>query len=322
MALIEFEHGITAIDTGFTRARFDASHLIERGGECAFVDTGTTFSVPRLLNALAIKDIAPSQVRYVLLTHVHLDHAGGAGELLRHLPNATAVIHPRGARHMIDPGRLIKGSIAVYGEAPFNRAYGQIVPIPQERVRIVEDGETLDLGGAPLTFIHTEGHARHHYCIVDEPSRSIFSGDTFGVSYREFDTSNGAFISPAATPTEFDPSAMHASIVRLMTYQPDAFFLTHYSRVTDVVRLARDLRADIDALVALVQACENDPRRAEILHERMISHYGERLHAHGVRLPEARWRDLIAIDVTLNVKGLEVWMDRVKKRASLATPSA
>src|SRR4030095_4351449 len=125
--LLEFPDGITAIDTGVLRARFDASHLLVSGGRAAFVDTGTNDSVPRLLAALAVKGLAPEHVDYVLLTHVHLDHAGGAGSLMRALPKAIAVVHPRGARHMIDPAKLTEGAIAVYGEGEFRRTYGDIV---------------------------------------------------------------------------------------------------------------------------------------------------------------------------------------------------
>src|SRR5262249_7769502 len=156
----------------------------------------------------------------VLLTHVHLDHAGGAGLLLQSLPNARAVIHPRGARHLIDPAKLIAGSIEVYGEQKFRELYGDIVPISQERVWIAEDGLRVTLGGSrELELIHTPGHALHHYCIVDRAAQAIFSGDTFGVSYREFDTARGEFIFPTTTPVHFDPVALHGSVDRLMSYR-------------------------------------------------------------------------------------------------------
>ncbi|HEU5398586.1 MAG TPA: MBL fold metallo-hydrolase, partial [Gammaproteobacteria bacterium] len=133
-ALLSFPHGITAVDTDYVRPRLDASHLIVRGGRAAFVDTGTTHSVPRLMAALESKEVAPADVDYVFLTHVHLDHAGGAGELMRHLPKAKVLVHPRGAAHVVDPAKLIAGTKAVYGETEFTRLYGEIPPIAQERV--------------------------------------------------------------------------------------------------------------------------------------------------------------------------------------------
>lgn len=314
MALTEFAHGITAIDTGFARPQFDASHLIERNGECAFVDTGTTFSVPHLLAALKTKAIDVQQVRYVLLTHVHLDHAGGAGELLRHLPHATAVLHPRGARHMIDPTRLIAGAIGVYGEEVFHRAYGEIVPVVESRVQIVEDGERLELGGDSLEFIHTEGHCRHHYCIVDERSSAIFSGDTLGVSYREFDTTAGAFILPAATPTEYDPDAMRASIDRIDSYALRAAYLTHYSEVSNLPRLCGELNRFLDFFDELGFTHEEQADRYPVMVDKMYRFYLERTAEHGVTLAEPRQRELLQVDAELNVRGIEVWLDRRRKQ--------
>src|SRR5262245_33813816 len=138
-AIVHFDHGITAIDTHYVRPCLDASHLIVEGDRAAFVDTGTHFSVPHLLAALDWMNIAREQVEYVLLTHVHLDHAGGAGLLLRSLPRARAVVHPRGARHLADPAKLIAGSKEVYGEQKFLELYGEIVPIAAERLVVAED---------------------------------------------------------------------------------------------------------------------------------------------------------------------------------------
>ncbi|HEV2211913.1 MAG TPA: MBL fold metallo-hydrolase, partial [Gammaproteobacteria bacterium] len=215
-ALLSFPHGITAVDTDYVRPRLDASHIIVRGGRAAFVDTGTTHSVPCLLAALRSKDVAPTDVDYVFLTHVHLDHAGGAGELMRHLPNAKVLVHPRGAAHVVDPAKLIAGTQAVYGEAEFARLYGEIPPIPKERVIEAPDGLLVRLGGSELLLIHTPGHALHHYSIVDPTSDSVFTGDTFGISYRVFDTAKGPFIFPATTPVHFDPEQAHASLHRIM----------------------------------------------------------------------------------------------------------
>ena len=315
--LLEFPDGITAIDTGVIRPRFDASHLVVSGGRAAFVDTGTNDSLPRLLAGLEAKGLAPESVDYVLLTHVHLDHAGGAGALMRALPNAVAVVHPRGARHMIDPAKLVEGAIAVYGEAEFQHTYGDIVPIPAGRVRTVEDGERIDFHGRALEFIHTPGHALHHYCIVDHAAQAIFSGDTFGVSYREFDTARGAFIFPTTTPVQFDPEAAHASIERLMSYAPRAIFLTHYSRVQALERLARDMHDCLDAFVRLADDCEDAEQRTQSMRLRMAEYLNARLDAHGVPR-DARMRDaLLDPDIVLNVQGLEVWLERRRSRRAV-----
>src|SRR5690606_40338286 len=139
-AVQRLDHGISVIDTGFVRTQFDASHLIVENGRAAFVDTGTNHSVPRLLAALAAHDLEPDAVDWVVLPHVHLDHAGGAGLLLEHLPRAKLVVHPRAARHMIDPSALMEGVRAVYGEEVTARDYGELVPVPAERVVTTSDG--------------------------------------------------------------------------------------------------------------------------------------------------------------------------------------
>ena len=141
--LTEYPAGITAIDADYVRPRLEAAHLVVDGGRAAFVDTGTTHSLPNLLAALEAKGIDRAEVDWVLTTHVHLDHAGGAGALMRELPNARCAVHPRGARHLVEPSKLIAGSIAVYGEERFRELYGEIVPIEESRCLSPEDGARI-----------------------------------------------------------------------------------------------------------------------------------------------------------------------------------
>jgi glyoxylase-like metal-dependent hydrolase (beta-lactamase superfamily II) len=305
---IDYPDGITAIDTEYVRPMMDASHLIVNQGRAAFVDTGTSKSVPLLLEALTSRGLAPEDVEYVLVTHVHLDHAGGAGELMAALPRATAVLHPRGARHMADPARLIEGSIQVYGEELFRSLYGRIRPIPEDRIRTVQDGDTLELSGRTLEFLHTEGHARHHYCILDHGSRCIFAGDSFGLSYRELDTDEGEFIFPSTTPVQFDPEAAVATVDRLMAAEPAAIYLTHYSRVLDLPRLADDLKTDIRAYADIALAAGEVPGGA--LEESLRQYMYARLDAHGCD-GDPRWREsIVGDDIRLNAQGLAVWLAR------------
>ena len=182
-ALVDYPAGITAVDTGYVRPHFDAAHLIVHGGRAAFVDCGTNSSVPHLLAALEAKGLARDCVDYLFLTHIHLDHAGGAGLLAQQLPNLKVVVHPRGAQHMATPEKLIAGVKAVYGEEHYRELYGEILPVPAERIIATTDGQRLELAGRPFEFIHTPGHAGHHHCIVDVEHGGVFTGDTFGVSY-------------------------------------------------------------------------------------------------------------------------------------------
>ena len=306
-------HGITAIDTGFVRPFFDASHLLVENGRAAFVDVGTTFSVPGLVAVLEAKGLRPEAVDYVIVTHVHLDHAGGAGEMMRRLPGARLVVHPRGARHMIDPSKLRAGAAAVYGEEAVARDYGALVPVDPSRVIEAPEGHRLELGGRPLLFLDTPGHARHHFCVWDEASRSMFTGDTFGLAYRELASPRGAFILPTTTPVQFEPEALLASIDRLLAYLPAAMILTHYSRVTEIGRLAADLQRETGELVALGRREDGRRDRAAHLRAGVEELFLGWARDHGAPLPTERIRELLALDVELNAQGLEAWLDRDRR---------
>ena len=302
--------GITAVDTEYLHPGHAAAHIVQHAGRAAFVDVGTNDSVPYLLSALRELAIPPAAVEYLLLTHVHLDHAGGAGALMRSLPNAVAVLHPRGAPHMIDPAKLIAGSKVVYGEERFRRLYGDIVPIPAERVRATRDGERLSLAGREFEILHTPGHALHHHVFVDLGPGNIFTGDTFGISYRELDSAAGAFIIPTTTPTQFDPDQLCASIDRMVSYAPKAMYLMHYSRVTDVARLAESLRGQIRELtrLTLAAAAAKDPDGA--IREGMWALWRDLAHEHGCPVSDERLRELLRSDIELNAQGLAHWLER------------
>jgi glyoxylase-like metal-dependent hydrolase (beta-lactamase superfamily II) len=301
--------GITAIDTDLLRPYFDASHLVVESGRAAFIDCGVNDSVPLLLEALAEKNVDPADVDYLLLTHVHLDHAGGAGVLMKSLPNAKAVLHPRGAPHMIDPAKLIKGAQAVYGEEDYFRQYGNIEAIPAERVVVAEDGQEFLLGGRPLRSVYTEGHARHHHCFHDAASAAVFTGDSFGLSYRELDTEKGEFIYPTTTPVHFDPPEAHKAIETIMGFEPRQLFLTHYSRITDLQRLATDLHRRIDDFVDLVTRHADDVNRTESIHASMYDYFIREIREHGFTGSDDEIREVVGKDVILNTMGLEYWLD-------------
>ena len=311
------DHGIHVIDTGFHRPMFDASYLIVENGRAAFVDTGTNDSVPRLLAALDAAGVARDAVDYVIATHVHLDHAGGAGLLMQQLPNARLVVHPHGARHLIDPGRLMSSASGVYGEDEVMRAYGRVVPVPAARVLRTEDGMTLDFAGRPLTFLDTPGHARHHHCIWDARSLGWFTGDTFGLSYREFDTDRGAWVMPTTTPVQFEPEALRRSVQRLLAYEPACLYLTHYGRVTDTLRLGALLLAQMDEMVALALTLSATLPAGRERHAALMRGFGaiylKHLREHGCTLAQARIDELLALDLELNAQGTAVWLNRKQR---------
>lgn len=310
-------HGVYAVDTGFQRDRFDAAYLIVERGRAAFVDTGTAYAVPRLLAALAALGLARDAVDFVIPTHVHLDHAGGAGALLRELPAATLWVHPRGARHLIDPAALWAGATAVYGADEMARAYGEVVPVPAERVRESSDGLTIELAGRPLRLIDTPGHARHHHCIWDEASRGWFTGDTFGLSYREFDVDGRAWLLPTSTPVQFEPEALARSVERLLAAGPACVYLTHYGRVGDVQRLGAQGLGLLREMVALGLRLRDAPQRHAALCAALEALYLEGLRAHGCPFAPAKVRALLAIDIELNAQGMAVWLDRERRAGAL-----
>ncbi len=302
--------GIFAIDTGFHRPVFDAAYLMVENGRAAFIDSGTNFAVPRLLATLEALGLAREAVEYVIPTHVHLDHAGGVGLLMQNLPAATAIVHPRGARHMIDPSALVAGATAVYGEAEMARSYGAIVGVPAQRVRESADGMSIDLAGRLLRFLDTPGHARHHHCIWDTRTRGFFTGDTFGLSYREFDTDKGPWLLPTTTPVQFEPDKLRESVQRLLSCQPECMYLTHYSRVRDVQRLGASLLEQLARLVAIGRGLKNAPDRHEALKRALLAEYVAITAAHGCRFSEAELTRLLGVDLELNAQGMGVWLDK------------
>lgn len=300
--------GIVTIDTGYVRPAFCAAYLVVEKGRAAFIDTGPGRSVPRLLDALRAQGLGPEAVDWVIATHVHLDHAGAAGPLMRELPNATFAVHPEGARHMLDPARLEASAREVYGEE-YDRHHGPLTPIPQARLRSLANGQVLDLAGRPLRCVHTPGHARHHLSVWDARSRSWFCGDTFGVSYRELDSPRGAFIVPSTSPVQFDPDALRASIRRILAEAPEAVYVAHYGRVTGVQQLGASLTAQVDGMVALARDCGDGPGRHARLVAGLARKYTERAQREGIT-DTARLAELLAMDIELNAQGLGVWLDR------------
>lgn len=311
--LIDYEHGISALDSGFHRPRLDAIHLMIEDGRAAIIDTATTHSVPLVLEALAAKGLGPEQVDYVILTHIHLDHAGGAGELMRICPAAKLVVHPRGSRHMADPAKLWAATVAVYGQALAERNYGRIEPVPAARIIEAPEGFRLDFRGRVLSFLDTPGHAKHHVCIHDERSGEVFTGDTFGLGYVELETDGRRFCFPTSSPTQFDPAAAHASVDRIAALDPPAVYVTHYARVPGVPRIAADLHRLIDAHAGLADRAAARGLAGSERHAYLKDGVGaiilaERDHQ-GWRLSDAEALAVFEIDHELNAQGLGDYLD-------------
>lgn len=308
--LSDFGNGIYTIDSGFGRPLLDAVHVIEHDGRAALVDTAVNASVPRILDTLAAMGIAKDAVDYVILTHVHLDHAGGAGLLMRELPNARLTVHPRGARHMIDPAKLTTATYAVYGEAKARAMYGEILPVPAERVIETPDGATVELAGRELLFLDTPGHARHCVCIRDGLTGHFFTGDTFGFIFRELDARGRRHVFPTLTPTQLEPEELHRSIDRIMSHAPAAVYATHYGKAEDTRRLAADLHRliEVQVDVALREKNAGSARKTRIM-DGIARIVEEEAIRQGWPLHGQAALDFFAADIELNAQGLEVWLD-------------
>ncbi|MFO1420630.1 MAG: MBL fold metallo-hydrolase [Candidatus Competibacteraceae bacterium] len=313
--LLHYPHGIHAVDAGYIRPQLAAIHLIVEYGRVAVVDTASNACLPRVLEALRALDLTPASVDYVFLTHVHLDHAGGAGAMIQVFPEARLVVHPRGARHMVDPTKLFAAVQAVYGEAEAHRLYGELLPVAEDRILVAGDGFSFDLAGRTLVCLDTPGHARHHLCLLDTRGGCLFTGDIFGLSFRELDVDGRPSVVPTTTPTQFEPEVMHESVDRVLSYRPDALYLTHFAEVRDVARLGADLHRLIDAHIAVAER-ERDSgseRGARILAGLWALMDAEAARQ-GWRLPPEQWRGVLESDIELNAQGLDYWLDQTAPR--------
>lgn len=303
-------NGIIAFDAGYVRPILAAIHLVVEQGRVAFVDTGTNDALPNALAALARLGLDVQAVDYVILTHIHLDHAGGAGVMMEAFPNARLVVHPRGAKHMAEPSKLIAGVSAVYGPDYVRKMYGDLVPIPAARIIAAPDGHEILLAGRRLVCLDTPGHARHHICVVDQQTGGVFTGDMFGLSYRELDVGDRQFIFPTTTPTQFEPEAMVRSVERLLSLKPPEMYLTHYSKIHDVPAMAADLLRRLQAHVDIALAARHEGQeRHRRIRDGLTSYLFKELHDHGCCLADAAILDMWETDLELNAQGLGVWLD-------------
>ncbi len=301
---------IVCIDVELLRPGLAACYLLLSGGRAAFVDTGPAPALAKLLDALSARGLDAAAVDFVLPTHVHLDHAGATGALLAHLPNAKVIVHPRGAKHLIEPEALVAGSKAVYGERAFARYFGEVVAVSAERVVEAHDGMTVDLDGRVLRLVDTPGHASHHYCVWDERSQGLFTGDTFGLIYPELACGERPFVFPPTTPVQFKPDVWQQSLDRLEELQPKRVYVTHFGMVTEPLRVLPDLRRRIDAMAGIAYDCEGAVDRHAAIREQLWAYLDAELEGHGVTFGAAEVRRLLAPDMELNAQGLAVWLER------------
>lgn len=299
---------IYCIDALHYKPHFASIHFIRSQQRIAIVDTGTNNSVSQVSALLTKLGLNYLHVDYIILTHIHLDHAGGASKLMSLCPNAQLVVHPKGAKHMVDPAKLIAGATSVYGEQTFKEHYGEIKPISADRIIQSKDELKLNLAGRALTLIDTPGHANHHHCIIDHQSNSIFTGDTLGVSYLALRDEHHSFVMPTTTPVQFDPEKLHQSIDKIMSYQPVTAYLTHYSALKPSTRIIAGLHEQIDDFVMLTDKAADSPDDFSDVLEHELTEYLVRRCLNEVDgISEKTARKWINIDAKLNAQGLAFW---------------
>jgi glyoxylase-like metal-dependent hydrolase (beta-lactamase superfamily II) len=310
---------IHTIDTGYLgRREFAAAYLIIEGDRAAFVDNNTNAAIPELLKALRTQGLTPAQVEYLIVTHVHLDHAGGTSRLAEACPKATVVAHPRAAPHVIDPTKLVASASAVYGEEEFQRLYGTIEPVAEDRVRVMEDEEILQFGTRELRFLHTRGHANHHFCIADSASESIFTGDAFGLVYPALQR-NGCFAFPSTSPTDFEPELARQAVQRLVDERPRSLYPTHFGAVTDIETAADQLTRHLDFAEQLRDDAEAsglpDEDLAAWCKVRIKDYFAGLLDGRGNLGSDPEIRSLIELDIDLNAQGIAFAAGKRRRKA-------
>jgi len=303
--------GIIQLDAEYLQSGIASVYLLIEGHECAIIETGTCHTIPYIFDALAKHGLTEESVRYVIPTHVHLDHAGGVGLLMQKCPNAELIIHPFGARHMIDPAKLSAGARSVYGDEAFERLYGELIPVSSAKVIEAPDNFEVKLGERALRFYDTPGHAKHHFCIHDDKSNTIFSGDTFGISYPQSNVGDDPLIFVTTTPVQFDPIAMRSSIKRLLEIKPEAFNLTHYGQVKPSAKVATQLRDSLDEFVEIAIDCRDiTGNRIEAIDQKIQQYLLGQYRKLGGGQPDELCLSVIAMDSKLNAQGLDFWLSK------------
>ncbi|GED16119.1 MBL fold metallo-hydrolase [Aneurinibacillus migulanus] len=272
------------------------------------VEMGASVSVPRVLNALKQLNIDPEEITYVIVTHIHLDHAGGAGLLLEKLPNAKLIVHPRGARHMIDPSKLIAGAKQVYGDE-FDRLFGPMTPVPKEKAIIADDEFELSIGNnRTLYFYDSPGHAYHHFAVYDPTSKGIFSGDSTGMSAPWLREKFGVdFYAPTSSPVQFDPEAMIATLRRFAELDVEQVFMTHYGRHSDAKRVIAENIERTEAFSRIAEEAYQENPTWEHTAEKLRQYFHKELSKLGV--PENDpILDSFTFDIEMDAKGMFHYM--------------
>ncbi|MGB6779519.1 MAG: MBL fold metallo-hydrolase [Planococcus citreus] len=271
--------------------------------QLTIIETGPSPSVEHVKQGLNELGISLDEVRYIIVTHIHLDHAGGAGLLLQDCPNATLIVHPKGARHLADPSRLIAGARAVYGDQ-FDDLFNPIVSVPEQRIDIKTEGDRLQIGpDCTLEFWDTPGHAKHHFGILDPVSNGFFAGDTAGIRYAQLIEDGIDFYLPSTSPNQFDPEAMKASIERMQRQQLDVLYFGHFGAAHNPDAALEQVLEWLELFVEEGAVAYQNKESADQLAKRLLAPVMAQLAEKGAKQPH-RVMPYIEMDLQVSAQGL------------------
>lgn len=278
--------------------------------EIAIVDTGTSHSVKHVIEGLETLGYSLDQVKYIIVTHIHLDHAGGAGYLLKQCINAKVVVHPRGARHLSEPERLVAGAKVVYGET-FDNYIGPVYAIPEEKLLVKNDGDTLKLSATcTLQFSDTPGHSNHHLSIYDPISNGMFSGDTVGIRYEQLIQEGVDLYLPSTSPNQFNPDAMQAAIDTMLEMNLDYLYFGHFGMTKEPEKALQQVSKWLTIFNEETKKVADNEEDYEVLANRLVERIREDLRKQGVSDNHEVYF-LIELDMEVSAMGLMDYMSRI-----------
>lgn len=279
--------------------------------ELTIVETGPSPSIKYIKKGLEALGHTLNEVKYIIVTHIHLDHAGGAGVLLKLCPHAKVVVHPRGKRHLMDPLRLTGAARAIYGES-FSEFFDPVEAVPEDKLIVKGDEDTLSIGSScTLQFLDTPGHARHHLSIYDPVSNGMFTGDTVGVRYDQLDSLGLDLFLPSTSPNHFDPDAMHESINRMLDMNLDFIFYGHFGMTMKTTAALHQVSEWLDIFVAEGERVIAEGKGYDVLAQRLLNRVRE--HLRSLHVPDDHQvYILINLDMQISSLGIIDYFQKLK----------
>ncbi|MDR1580284.1 MAG: MBL fold metallo-hydrolase [Synergistaceae bacterium] len=300
----DYQNGVYCVDSGYEGGGVVSVYLLRDGNETAIVDTCSNAALEPVKRALSELGVNDREVKYIFLTHVHLDHAGGAGLFAREFPEATLVVHKRGGSHLVNTSRLLASVASVYGESVTKRLYGDILPVPADRITMPRDGDEFRVGSKTVVCFDTPGHARHHLVYKDIPSGAVFTGDAYGMSYAELVGPEGRCAILTTSPVQFDPSAMRASMRRIDGLARGDIYPTHFGRLSTGGGVSDSLYRQLDLYIEAAERAEGD---IASIRTRLRELFKEEASRQNCPCLASNFGRVTVTALELNAQGLALW---------------